>query len=87
MIPPASSTATTFVAELRRRVQRHLVAVLREVERRRDASVARSEHRDAHPDLLALNRGRTPWRRDRVHYCSVLAWDVSGLIKAADGVP
>ena len=36
--------------ELGRRAQRHLVAVLREVERRRDATVARSQNRDPHPE-------------------------------------
>jgi hypothetical protein len=47
------------LAELRRCVQRHVVAVLREVERRRDASVARPEHCHAHRDLLDVNRGGT----------------------------
>ena len=37
-------------AELRRGVERHLVAVLGEVERRRDPSVTRSEHCHPHPE-------------------------------------
>jgi hypothetical protein len=39
-------------AELGRGEQRHLVAVLGEVERRRDPSVARPQHRHPHPNLL-----------------------------------
>ena len=40
------------LAELRRGIQRDVVAVLGEVERRGDASVARSENCHPHPDLL-----------------------------------
>ena len=73
------------VAELRRRVQRHLMAVLGEVERRRDPTVARSEYCDAHPLTLDGGSRRANFEvRQRHRAEGGDQRDVDGVAAAAD---